>query len=468
MAELVLGIAGVVLAWKGIMDFGELILKLTDNDTRRREGLSLRLEVSQYMLKDWGDYWGVDKDDGGFHRFEPARKELIFKIIFRLHESRLKALKVLRKRYNLPIKDDEDDGTGAANRLSRMVDRVKGSSKTLKDKGVWLAHDQSEIIDLVNETMELHENLQYLTYGSHKFIRDTASEIQAPVVIDVGMENMMDHKDVPPSPRSAVALVPPISPEPTLDEQTLASYATKSIASTSKAGRIQYHIDRAFHFYGDDRIIEAVCTWWNDDEPGVLVIEAPDDGDDETSVLTCVVVYYVASCQRLIYSFSPDSRENADVQFVEMLRTLILSMLTMGGSQQFNELPLPSDMLIMENTELNVATIKQLIGLFHQVLNALVTGQDRRVLLVIDGLERVGAGNLSSLVRSFVDGLRPSCISNEASHLKATVKILLGFRGHALVLYGSVGDQDLVDLTDCPTQTTNIMHELAVGMHKRN
>ena len=91
MAELTLAIVGVVAALKSIVDFGELMTKVTDNDARRREVLWLRLQVSQCRLKDWANHWGVDRIDGEFHHFDPAWKELIMTIIFRLRDSRQKA-----------------------------------------------------------------------------------------------------------------------------------------------------------------------------------------------------------------------------------------------------------------------------------------------------------------------------------------------------------------------------------------
>jgi len=52
MAELALAIIGVALAWKGILDFGQLMSKLMDDDTRQRDILAIKLDSSQHMLKD--------------------------------------------------------------------------------------------------------------------------------------------------------------------------------------------------------------------------------------------------------------------------------------------------------------------------------------------------------------------------------------------------------------------------------
>ncbi len=268
MAELSLAIAGIVLAWKGIVDFGELMTKIMNDDARHREGLWLKLEVSQYRLKDWGDDWGVDRIDGKFHGFEAARKELIMKIIFRLHDSRLKALERLRDRYGLAAEEDDQEGVGAKDRLSRLIDRVKTTSKKVKDKSMWLAHDQGIIPDLVNETVELHEHLQYLTYGSGSFIRKALSHVQSAPSLEVGLRQL-EHGGRTSTQEFNHSLVSssssPTLVEDQMDEQTLASFAIKTIGSSRQAEQVKSQIELAFHFQGDSRIPEIISDWWNDD-----------------------------------------------------------------------------------------------------------------------------------------------------------------------------------------------------------
>lgn len=459
MAELFLGITGVVLAWKGILDFGDLLLKISEDDSRQREGLSIRLQVSQYLLKDWGDTWGIDRNDGKFHTLEPSRKELIMKIIFRLHDSRLKALEVLKNRYKLPgNQTEEDDDSKADHRLSRMVDRVKGASKRMRDKGNWLTHDRSEIRNLVCETMELHENLQYLTYGSPKFISHAAFDNQ--FAIQAGLSRM-ENEDSKPSTVTEKSAKSDLHVRTIdLDEQTLASYATKSIVSANQAARITQQLNRSFYFYGHSCIPEKVYMWWNDELHDIMLLEVTELAEDDTSSCTCALVYYLAPGLKLIYSLDSDSLVEPERQFVEMLRTLTIRMLTLGDLDQFSGISLPPAVIEMENEPPSIDTIQQLITAFHQILEILASRCEARILFVIDGVDYIGATGsdpLASLLQSFVSGFKATCSTSQ-------VKILIGCKGHATSLYDVVEDQGIVDITDCPMRTLNIMHELAVWL----
>ncbi|KAI0153028.1 hypothetical protein GGR57DRAFT_153932 [Xylariaceae sp. FL1272] len=452
MAELALGVLGVALAWKGILDFGELILKLTDNDSRRREGLSIQLEVSQYMLRDWGEYWEIDRTEGKFHRFEPARKELIMKIISRLHESRMKAMQTLSNRYGISSPESDEKNVKVEKRLGRMVERAKTASKKVKDKGTWVIHDSAEITDLVNETKQLHESLQHLTHGSTRYIFEILSTDPciSPVPSrknSLRIDTMSSHSNDIPCPEH--------------DEQTLASEATMSIISAYQSGLIQDRIDSAFHFYGDDRIPGLLFQWWDDHRASLIVLETSDQPENVTGVATCALVYYLADCTKLIYAFDPNASIEPRSQLMDMLRTLLIRMVTLSNESQAGHISLPKYVTDIENGIMDDNTMQDLITHFCPALEVLALQSKSPLLLVLDGLEYIGASeacDLTNLTQILVSNLRSLC--NKLGS-KSMLKILLCCRGHALGLYSCIGDENIADITDYPLREVSLIQELA-------
>lgn len=158
MADMATGIIGVVLAWKGIVEFGRLISRLTDDDDRERNVPAIRLESYQQLLQDWGEHWGVDREDGRFHGLERARKELVIKIIFQLRDSRVEAIRRLRKRHGMFNEEDRKLEVHEG-RLSRMIESFVASAQRSRKKARWLMGDDILVAKLVDETMQLHSLL---------------------------------------------------------------------------------------------------------------------------------------------------------------------------------------------------------------------------------------------------------------------------------------------------------------------
>jgi hypothetical protein len=471
MAELPLAIVGIVLAWKNIVDFGELMTKITNDDARQREGLWLRLEVSQYRLKDWGDDWGIDHIDGRFHRFEPTRKELIKKIIFRLQDSRLKALEPLRDRYGLAADEDDQEEVATKDRLSRLMSRVKTASKRVKDKTMWLAHDQERLSELVNETVELQELLQYLTYGSGSFILNALPHVQSAPSPEAGLRQL-DHsgrastrifkRSLASSSNSAALDV-----NEQVDERTLASFAIKTIVSSRQAELVQQQIEQAFHFQGDSRIPEIICEWWNDDSSRLLVLETLDISDDRTAASTCSLVYYLASCHRLVYSFQNESSERPVQQFFDMLKTLILGMVFLLGNTAQRTTPFSFTVADIKDQPMNDNNMQQLVNYFKNILLELSSRSGTPILVIMDGLEVFDceeSDNHMIHLRSLFQDLQAIC-DQDKPESNAIVKVLLGYKGHAMVLYDWVKAESIVDVTSLPTNSTSLMQELALKLN---
>lgn len=467
MAELSLAIVGAIAAWKSIVEFGELITKLTDDDARRREGMWLRLEVSQYRLKDWGHDWGVDRVDGRFHHFESARKDLIMKIIFRLRDSRQKALERLQNRYGLSSNQNNQEMVAAKDSLPSLITTVKSASKRVRDKSIWLAHDRDTISDLVSETVELHEHLQYLTYGSAAFILKSFPIVQSAPSLKEGLQHL-EHSGRQSAQHFQQSLTsPPNSPTCNMDEQTLASYAIKTIASSRQARRIHEHIDRAFHYHGDSRIPEIISDWWNDERSRLLVLETPDIADDHTAAFTCSLLYYLTSCHRLAYTFQEDSAMRPEQEFFQMLKTFILSMAPLQGDQIPQMTPFPLVVADIESMPMEDRTSQQLTELFNEMLLDLLSRSRMRILVIIYGLEVCeGEKNKRHIfhLRSFFRNLQKIC-SQTHDGREATAKIVLGYKGHAMTLYDCVEPESIADVTSHPTGSTSLMQELALKLN---
>lgn len=471
MAELALAITGVALAWKGILDFGQLMSKLMDDDTRQRDILAIKLESSQHMLKDWGGHWGVDRNTGRFHTFEASRKELIMEIIFRLRDSRYNAVKRLKEKYGIFTDEEEKQGEDSGKRLSKMVERVVGAAKRGKVKSRWLMHDRALVTELVEETMELHTCLNSLTSLSINFLvaHFTTPRDAQPLESGLAHSESQVKEQVQNRSRAASQLhnLPTQNLIDGLAEQTLAGYASKSITSSRQTERVQKHIDCSLHYHGDTRVPETVAIWWNDARAGILVLEVPDDAEDRTSTSACVLLYYLVDCHKLIFIFESESEKGPAQQLLDMLRALIQSLVSLRGNQPLNGISLPVNITETENETVDAARMSQLIGLFHNLLRGVLDSCDRRILLIIDGLELSGLSeenSLGHLVRSFVLGLQTVCNMNDYGP-KAIFKALLGYKGHATMLYDCVEVTNIVDVTDCATRVTCMKEELALALH---
>ncbi|KAH8879029.1 hypothetical protein GQ53DRAFT_756272 [Thozetella sp. PMI_491] len=467
MAELALGILGLTLAWKGIVDFGSLITDLVDDDAKCRETQLIELEVSQLVLKDWGTRWGINRDDGDFHNFDAERKEVIGRIIFRLAESRVQALDKLRSYYGLSTDHAADTPTRTEKRLARLLQKIKSSANRAREKVVWVTHEKAVLEHLVEETTKMQEHLRHVTYDSDKFIHQILLSLRdAPSlqnwltrVESRGRELLQKSARNWPSPSS------PGEDEEQLDGQTLVSYATRSIASSKQVDHVQHQIDRGFACLGDDRIPRAISLWWADGVSSILLLEGSDIPEDETIVSTCALVFYFTTCHKLIYLFQPETTIQSASQFVDMLRTFNRSLMTLPGHDSLAHFQLAKTVSEMEKDPVEPGMVEQLIELFYKLLKDLITTSSQRTLIILGGLEYVITDDSNSVlaiqVRTFVSGLRSLCEPRSGNGY-GVLKVLFGCKGHASALYRCVGDQDVEDFTSRPTSEVNLFQELAL------
>jgi hypothetical protein len=470
-AELALAILGVALAWKGILDFGQLISKMTDDDDRKREVLALSLEVSQCLLIEWGDHWGVGRANGRFHNLAREKKDLIVKIIFQLRDSRERAIKRLRRRYHKCDEEEHFKSEPTEGRLSRMVESFVAMTKRSKLKTLWLMGDKDLVESLVEETMRLHGYLDRLTYMSVKFLSTHIDNSRAAPPLECSLATMEDRvkRYNPKIITSTNQLSAASTPQDidTIDDQTLACYATDPIIPSKQRERILQRIDIALDYHGDSRVPETVTAWWNSTRSDLLLLELSDDMDDETGTSTCVLVYYLVKCCRLIFMFDAQSSKEPFLQLLDMLKTFFQSLISSRGNKPLDGLSLPISITEMENQAVDNFTMQQLIEIFHKLLRDVLENSDMPVLLIVDGLDTNRADDrpgLAQLVHCFVSGLQEMCEMDNRPH-GAIFKALIAHKGRARSLYKSITNSSIVDLTDYAPHISSFKEDLALFLY---
>lgn len=466
MAELASAIVGLSLVWKGILDFAKVINRLTDDDERERKVLRLGLRCCQIRLEEWGKHWGVSRDDGRFHQLEKERKNIVIDIIFQLHDSRVLAIKRLRKGYGMFSEGNEAESVVRGNRLSRLVDAFVAKAEATKKRIRWISGDDKLVSTLVDETMKLHGWLDWLTSMPIGFLTahlkssiDTQSlEARLERVEIIVQENVSNRTTA--SHRPYAASIPPS--DDAIDDKTLAGYATNSIMSSKQREDILELIERSREYYGDSRVTEKVTLWWIDARSSVLLLELPDEPHSEAATAICVLLYYVVSCPKLIFIFDVGSRESLTYQFVSMIRMFIQTLVSLREISSLSELSLPIDMADIDHQNVDASTMEHLIRSFHILLRNVVEKAEDRFLIVVGGLDvnTLDNGDLLHLVQMLISGVQEMCLSRVNDH-DAILQALFTHGGYANNLYESVEVTSMEDLTDYAPHESSWIEDLA-------
>lgn len=470
MAELALAITGIALTWKNILDFGKLIMDLLGDDDWERRGLLYNLKTKDILLKDWGDYYGVDRDSGTFHKFEPQRKEFILKVIFRLHDSRMRAFKILRERYGLSIVDDEEykgpDLSRKAKGFARMIDKAKTVSRKTKDKGMWLSHDQRAVKELIDDADEQYRHLKELTFESIPFILSVIGPQESPhnlkdnLVVLQTRAKQENQKELDHLRKTPTRHIEEESSE--TDRATAVSYATQSIASCNQAERVRELVNEGYALFVDTRIIEGVHDWWLEEGSGSLVFETSYSAGDNTSAVACAAVYYLASCHKIIYVFDADEQKSSFLQLAEMVSTVTIMLTYLAG-----DLIDASELFLLDGTNDSMTVgdgdLQLAIGAFEKLVGQFLARTDQRLLIIIDGLDdlvdRSTDEPVLPTIRSILQSLERICCGRAVE--RPVVKILLGCKGAATVVSEYVQDTEVLTVMGRARRKENIMEGLA-------
>ncbi|KAH4922194.1 hypothetical protein HBI38_190720 [Parastagonospora nodorum] len=462
------GIIGLFLAWKGIVDFGKVINKLREDDTREREVMYVGLQTSQMALADWGRHWEYDKTDGRFVRLEPARKDLINRIIMQLEASRLEAVRKLSKYHESEEKSSMTTATRES-RLSRMTGKLVSKAKGGKEKTQWLMGDDTFIAKLVEETDTQYSRLLQLTSVSNAFLYMHYDSFFDATKLGSRMASLEDlvkahiKSQVGTNYQDIVATASPQTDS--IDQQTLAAYATDTITSSIQRERVRESIETSLYHHGDSRVSETIADWWNEEaRSNILLIEFPDDAESETATAACALLYYLTDCHKLIFMFEEPRAKEPIKQLLEMVKMFIHSLLSLQRHDGHSNESVSIDTNDLDPEIENTSKLEMLITTFHELLGRVVKSSKKRVLLIVDGLDVNPMDDNDGFVRLvclFVSGLNDTCKVDSG----AIFKPFFAHQGHAMRLYKSMRDTDVVDLTDYDFREGCLRDELASALY---
>ena len=190
-----------------------------------------------------------------------------------------------------------------------------------------------------------------------------------------------------------------------------------------------------------------------------MLLETSDAVDDETSSLSCPIVYCLALSYKIIYIFVDEADVAAQpargfARFVTMLRTLIHEIISFGEPQDSPGCRAASGEgdAIFNSTSEDSATIQLLVSSFSRLIDGLIKVTNERLLLIINGLNEIGMVNpdLATLVVTFI--FHSVDISRRTSGEQPAFKVLLGCKGHATdwteLLHKEPVVSNTLDITD--------------------
>ena len=321
---------------------------------------------------------------------------------------------------------------------------------------------------LVKETFDLHKCLKTLTFMPASALINHLETLRSPEAVQQGLmqleQKLRDQIQLKCCPE-ACPYGTLASPDTDLEKNTLVGLTTKFITPSKQAEDIQKTISGALHKHGDSRVVEAISIWWNDELSRILVLEGQDDADDATSTHACALLYYLVSCYKLIYVFKMHLDTPATECFGEMLLSLVRNLISLHKDDTLQGLSFPPGLPDLSQVNMGPEKIKHLVTLFLELLEGLVGVSDKQVLIVIDGWEQIiDCSALTSPIQEFLSGIHSICKKNDYPG-QAMLKILLGCKGHATIMYNCVGIDDVADLTDHATRTSALSQELALAVN---
>lgn len=374
-------------------------------------------------------------------------------------------METLKKKYGM-LNDEDEQPISArlSNRVSRTISLMKrGTSRTQ-----WVMFDRDVIKSLVKETLELHENLNTISTLSPRFIDSHLSRADSPLQIETRLASL--EAQIQSFAPGLAATPASLDDTKSIDGRTIAAYASKSIPSSEQADRVQRYIQRAFEVDADSRGAEHVADWWNDEHSGILLLEVPEYPDDHSSTTLCALMYYMADCYKLIYIFQPEANSNPAQQFYDMLSNLTQSLLSIQSNNLIGGDSVQIAHGFLEDmNERTVSTeeLSELLTMFHKLLQDVLKNAERRVVILVDGLDCLNLDRAHAVSRQFCDfilRLQDTCAA-QLSVPKSPLKVLFGHRGHANTLYRYEDRMRIVDLTDRAVRVSNVREDLASKLH---
>lgn len=361
-AELPLAIAGVALAWRGIVDVVDVLITLCRDDDQDRDFVRMRTEVAYNWFIDWGKFHGLEAKDGGtLGRLTPKNRATV-KEIMDVFEKKTKEVLATLERYADGAANrggggrrKDSSGGAAAPGMDREVFRRTALQMKLRvkkgwKKVPWNMKDRDAVKEYFKTVMEAKEMLEQATYFEtiRQISRGAVNSIATPSKPDGtlgGAEQsqlLLPQKgDLPKSQGLGSAVKPADSILLPSDEDIIARVANsvRSINDVHMTNLVQYLATQAHYIDIDDHLCNQLHDFWQmpPSHAKIVKIETAWDPRDTTNNLCAAALYSCASQPKLIYLWDEEgganrSPEKALAQLVYSLLKQCLAGEFWGGS----------------------------------------------------------------------------------------------------------------------------------------
>jgi hypothetical protein len=453
MAELGLAIAGLVVAWKGITDFVHVVNELGQDDKEQRKALSRRFRTSRMMLEEWFGYWGIDRDSGPFHNLKPDRQEMVRELIEQLQTTTAEAARILDEKHE-SVEAAKGPSKSPKRGLAKYSAKVTTAVRRGGEKAQWLIAHQATIESLIKEMEAVWRDLNGIASATDDLIRILAANtprlkprMTFIAAVDQVMESVRTSRVAAISHQDS----PHVGSNISVDQVTLVGLATRTLSSSRQVELVQRSLEVAFDDLGDARVVHHVTEWWNDARSNVMLLETTDEPGDQSSTSACVLLYFHVDCQKLLYVFENDSTVSQSQQILDMVRTLSQSLfISRKPHLPLDKASQASVRLLLDEDAICTAGLSGLVPAIVQLLQEAVDNSEKRVVLILAGLDLLNLAEQSEstlFMQLFLQSLNEFCEGKVGSK-PASFKALLSCKGYASTLYNSGDFVDTVDLTD--------------------
>ncbi|KAK5943093.1 hypothetical protein PMZ80_004098 [Knufia obscura] len=393
MAELALGSLGLVLAWKGVVDFCTTLAELLQDDEGPRGSLLLRARCIKKSFEDWGEKYGVQNPKGEFASFDDERKELIAEILQRQSDASTKVFRKTLEEYVIGDCALPDCNSLVKQAVGGYRKRIRKSAEKVK----WKLVDEKAMTDCIEELDRQSRSLWDLTWTHQSFLRRNNT-----MAVDQLMAAIKDEFQA----LRGLLTVHQRLPQDLHTLEVAINASLHTVAPIAVLDRVEHFARRAFLSGTDTNITDQLHAWQAYDEAPFMCVETSADFDDEMSALTSADFYVSMPQPKLIYIRDPVPALSCEAIIIDMLNSLVQQavqyLTATGKSINFPSSPDGKESVLFDTPDV-YSLIQVLQALMLQICVAKQT-----VLLVVEGLEMVAMTNnrTSDWARLFVQSLR--------------------------------------------------------------
>ncbi|ETN38496.1 uncharacterized protein HMPREF1541_06531 [Cyphellophora europaea CBS 101466] len=477
-AELPLAIAGVVLAWKGILDMADVLITLCRDDDQDRSFLHLRVKVARSFFASWGEYHGISEEvervgngDGQgeattlLARCSDSDRELIREVMAAFVRETEGVMERLG-RYAGGVGGVKSGSKGGGNADKEAFRKAAREMRLRVKKGFrkvpWNVKDRKAVEEYVEKMESTQKMLRKLTYFemlpkhvcpqvplnasgrvavSHDSNRMPMDGGQAVSASDHICEFCISH-DLQSSRKSNASSV------------TLAAGDSKGLYEVDLISRVadsvrdidDFHLmDRVQHLaleahYTDVRhdLCDRLNEFWQMQDSTILKIETAWDPTDGNNDLCAAALYACAEQPKLIYIWDNESKmEAASTQLAKLVYSLLKQCLVgdfagaltdMSSLQEFDGIRIDIDSEKADSLQAAVEFIELILAHSWKTI-----GLKSSLLIVLSGLEHLpNEGEYGEVSRALVRAVC-SAYEKRLSENQAT-KVLVLTQGRGRVL----------------------------------